>query len=160
VIGQGEVIDFEDSLQMGAVRLYRNMPIRNVEEAFAVVSRAGEILAPRKKEILALTPPVEWVGVGGTFTTAAALAQNIHWNERSHIAGFPLKRPEVERILTLLAPMPLEVRTTLPGIQPQRADIIAHGMAILLCCMNELNIPQMIVSESGNLEGYLKRTYL
>ena len=26
--------------------------------------------------------------------------------------------------------------------------------------MNELNIPQMIVSESGNLEGYLKRTYL
>jgi exopolyphosphatase/pppGpp-phosphohydrolase len=48
----------------------------------------------------------------------------------------------------------------LPGIQPQRADIIAHGMAILLCCMNELNIPQMIVSESGNLEGYLKKTYL
>lgn len=160
VIGRGEKIDFAKSLQMGAVRLFRKMPIRNVEEAFAVVSRAGEILAPQKKEILSLMPPVEWVGVGGTFTTAAALAQNVHWNERSYITGFPLRRTEVERILTLLAPMPLEVRMALPGIQPQRADIIAHGMAILLCCMNELNISQMIVSESGNLEGYLKKTYL
>jgi exopolyphosphatase / guanosine-5'-triphosphate,3'-diphosphate pyrophosphatase len=160
VIGEGENVEFADSLQMGAVRLYRLMPIGNAGDAHAVARKAAEILEPRKNEILALTCPKEWVGVGGTFTTAAACAQNVHWNDRERIHGYAIRREQVEHMMEQLADMPLDIRITLPCVQAQRADIIVHGLAILLCCMDELKITQITVSENGNLEGYLKLRYL
>lgn len=160
VLGQGEQIEFADSLQMGAVRLYRISPIHSVEDAYAVKARAATILAPHRVAILALPPPETWVGVGGTFTTSAALAQNIDWSDRKRIHGYRISRDAVAAMMERLAAMPLEERLTLPGLQSQRADIIVHGLAILLCCMDELRIPRITVSEYGNLEGYLKMKYL
>jgi len=160
VIGQGKRTEFADSLQMGAVRLYREAPIRTVEEAYKVVRRAAAILAPRKEAVLALEPPEEWVGVGGTFTTTAAVAQDIHWNDRSRIHGYAVTRAQVGWIMERLAVMPLSQRAALKGMQTQRADIIVHGIAILFCCMEELRIEQITVSENGNLEGYLTMRYL
>ena len=66
----------------------------------------------------------------------------------------------VQEAIDLLAPMPLEERLKLPFLQPQRADIVVHGIAILLACMRGLNIPSIMVSEHGNLEGYLKEKYI
>lgn len=160
VIGQKDRIEFADSLQMGAVRLYRLAPIHTAEEALAVQKRAATILEPHKRTLLALTRPGEWVGVGGTFTTAAALVQNISWAERKRIHGFPLRKEDVRACMARLADMPLVERLELQGLQPQRADIIVHGLAILLCCMDELGIDTIAVSEYGNLEGYLKMKYL
>jgi exopolyphosphatase/guanosine-5'-triphosphate,3'-diphosphate pyrophosphatase len=97
-----------------------------------------------------------WVGVGGTFTTSAALVQRIPWNRREHIHGFSLTRESVRAAMEALAPMPMEERLALPSLQPQRADIVVHGIAILL----ELDLPAITVSEYGNLEGYLKVKYL
>ena len=98
--------------------------------------------------------------MGGTFTLAAALAQQIPWNEKEKIHQYVLSRSKVREILMLLAPMPVEDRLRLPSLQPNRADIAAHGMAILLACMEELALETITVSEYGNLEGYLKVKYL
>ena len=51
----------------------------------------------------------------------------------------------------------LEERKKLPGLQPGRADIVVHGICILLAVMNDLNIPEIIISERGNMDGYLRR---
>jgi exopolyphosphatase / guanosine-5'-triphosphate,3'-diphosphate pyrophosphatase len=160
VIGQGETLEYADSLQMGAVRLSREAPIRTVKEAYAAVGRAAAILAPHKAEILALKAPSEWVGVGGTFTTSAALVQDVHWKDRGSIHGFVATRGQITEIMERLAVMSLRERMGLKGMQTQRADIIVHGLTILLCCMQELHIDQITVSENGNLEGYLKMKYL
>ena len=160
VVGQGERIEYADSLQMGAVRLFRIAPIESIDEAHAMVRRAETILEPHRKAILALTRPETWVGVGGTFTTTAALAQGVHWNDRKRIHGYPLTREAVLRTMETLAATPLPERLTIPGLQPQRADIIVHGLAILLCCMQSLGIAEITVSEYGNLEGYLTWKYL
>jgi len=160
VIGQGERLEFADSLQMGAVRLFRLAPIHTIADAYVVKARAATILAPQKKAIMTLLPPDSWVGVGGTFTTSAALIQGVDWNDRKRIHGFSAKRDEIAAVMERLADMPMEERLTLEGLQQQRADIIVHGLAILLCCMDELNIGSITVSEYGNLEGYLKMKYL
>jgi len=62
--------------------------------------------------------------------------------------------------IDFLAPMPMDERLKLNCLQPQRADIVVHGMAILLACMRKLNISSIMVSEHGNLEGYLKEKYI
>ncbi len=144
---------------MGAVRLYRCHPIQSMEEARAAVRIARELIAPERPAFAAIRPPV-WVGVGGTFTTTAALVQEIPWYQRSLIHGFSLTQERVLAAMETLAPMPMEKRLAIPSLQPQRADIVVHGVAILLACMQELDLPAITVSEYGNLEGYLKVKYL
>ncbi len=158
-VGHGREIQKAVSLQMGAVRLCRRYPIQSVEEAHGVVGIARELIKLEGAAFAAVCPPA-WVGVGGTFTTSAALVQQIPWNERMHIHGFSLTQEKVLTAMETLAPMPMEKRLMLPSLQPQRADIVVHGIAILLACMQELNLPAITVSEYGNLEGYLKVKYL
>ncbi len=155
VIGQGDRIDFSASLQLGAVRLYRQFPIACAEDARQVVDFARETLRHNAKEVLA-QGPVEWVGVGGTFTTLAALVQNISWTSKERIHGFVLPGRDVLTCMNWLAELSLKHRMELNGLQPQRADIVVHGMAILTACMQELQMESVTVSEFGNLEGYLK----
>jgi len=158
-VGQGRQVDEAVSLQMGAVRLFRKMPIASVWDAEKVVESAGEILLPVRKRFLEQAAE-EWVGVGGTFTTSAAVVQRIPWQQRQSIHRFTMTQQDVKSAMDFLAPMPLEERLKLPCLQPQRADIVVHGIAILLACMRGLHIPAITVSEHGNLEGYLKMKYI
>ena len=158
-VGCGRAVDEAVSLQMGAVRLYRMYPITCREEADKVVQAAQELLLPVEQRFKA-SGSRSWVGVGGTFTTSAALVQRIPWQDREKIHGFVLKRETVKETLELLADMPVEERLKMECMQPQRADIVAHGIAILLACMQKLDISSITVSEYGNLEGYLKQKYL
>ena len=41
--------------------------------------------------------------------------------------------------------------------QPQRADIVVHGICILLAVMDRMDIPEILVSEYGNLDGYIRK---
>lgn len=159
VIGQKRDVYVSNSLQMGAVRLYREMPMVSAADGEKVTAYADELLRPVLGQYQSHHPAL-WVGVGGTFTTIAALVQQIPWDQRQNIHGYLLARQAVEEALCQLAPMPLEKRLLLPWIQPQRADIVPHGIAILLACMRMLNIEQIKVSEYGNLEGYVKEKYL
>lgn len=158
-IGCGRNIEDAHSLQMGAVRLYRMQPIASVEDAMKVVAMAEKIAEPVKERFLTKEDRV-WIGVGGTFTTSAAVAQRISWQRRESIHGYALTQQAVEEIITFLAPMPMEERLQLSCLQPQRADIVVHGLAILLACMRVMKISSITVSEFGNLEGYLKAKYL
>lgn len=155
--GEGIIRDAV-SLQMGAVRLYRMRRIGSVREAYEVVEIANELLKPERARFLS-DGGERWVGVGGTFTTSAALVQRIPWEARERIHGFALTQASVAEAMEHLAPMSMEERLKLPYLQPQRADIVVHGIAILLSCMQSLNIETIRVSECGNLEGYLKRKY-
>lgn len=159
VIGCGRSIDEAVSLQMGAVRLYRQMNICDETSARAVIQQAKSLLAPYVPAYTKKTQQ-EWVGVGGTFTTSAAFVQQVAWDDRSNIHGFQLSYNDVMTAINFLAPLSIDQRQQLKYLQPQRADIIVHGMAILAACMEELHIPVISVSEYGNLEGFLKKHYL
>ena len=71
--------------------------------------------------------------------------------------GTRVSQQEIRTIGEELADMDLETRKQLPGLQPGRADIVVHGICILLAVMSQLGIPEIIVSEWGNLDGYLRR---
>lgn len=55
--------------------------------------------------------------------------------------------------------MNVEERKRLPGLQPSRADIVVHGICILLGVMERLNMDRITVSEWGNLDGYITKNY-
>lgn len=159
VVGHGLDVHSAFSCQMGAVRLYRTMPIVCGNDVEAVVRRAEGILEDQLRQHPGFSLPDRWRGTGGTFTTLAAMVRGTHWTERTNMHGTPLSRAAVAQEAYLLAPMPVEERLNLPGLQPARADIVVHGICILLACMRILAIESITVSEYGNLDGYLKRTY-
>ena len=159
VLGSGEDIRTAFSCQMGAVRLFRRVPIDSAAAIPEVIALAEEILSEKLAAEQSLRLPERWVGVGGTFTTLGAMMLGVPWTDRSRLNGAALSRSCVTRCASELADMPLEERKKIPGLQPGRADIIVHGICILIACMQKMGIPVIYVSECGNLDGFLRRHY-
>ncbi len=159
VIGGSQGIQRAVSCQMGAVRLFRRMPIASREQMIPVEQEAADILQKEfpldPKDIL----PEAWVGTGGTFTTLSAIARKVPWTDRANMHGTAVTLTEILEIGRELADMPLEKRMTLPGLQPSRADIVVHGICILLAVMRHLGLEQIYVSEWGNLDGYILKRF-
>lgn len=159
IIGSGMDMRCAFSCQMGAVRLSRSLPLRDHGDLPFVEGAAARILQEQLNRHPTLTFPASWRGTGGTFTTLAAIVRGVHWTERTYMHGTLLRLEDVEAAARMLSDMPLEERRYLPGLQPNRADIIVHGVCILLACMHALGIREITVSEYGNLEGYVKHAY-
>ena len=160
IVGSGMNVRCGFSCQMGAVRLATRLPIRDHGDLPAVQHLAADILEEALRRHPALSLPAAWRGTGGTFTTLAAIMKGICWTDRTYMHGTVLTKDFIHRIARDLADMPVEERKLLPGLQPNRADIIVHGICILIACMDRLGIEEITVSEYGNLDGYVKWKYL
>jgi exopolyphosphatase/guanosine-5'-triphosphate,3'-diphosphate pyrophosphatase len=158
VVGDAKTIHEGMSFQMGAVRLFRMLPAKDRDSAKRVIDYAVHLLEPHKEKYLSY-PAQEWIGVGGTFTTTSAFTQRKFWDDRTNIHGYVLTLRDITEAIDMLAPMPVPQRKLLPFLQPQRADIIVHGLCILAACMQVLQLDRITVSEYGNLDGYLKEKY-
>lgn len=159
IVGCGMDVRCAFSCQMGAVRLAQRFPLRDHGDLPFVEGAAADILREQLERHPTLTLPESWHGTGGTFTTLAAIVRGVHWTERTYMHGTHLTFADVESTARMLADMPLAARRELPGLQPNRADIIVHGVCILLACMRTLEIREITVSEYANLEGYVKHAY-
>lgn len=159
VVGQGTNLMCAFSCQMGAVRLFRQAPLTGHGDLPAVEQLAADILEEQLNRHPTLTIPEKWIGTGGTFTTLAAMVKGIRWTDRTYMHGTPLTLEEVEHQALVLADMTMAERLQLPGLQPHRADIVVHGICILVAAMKRLGIGRITVSEYGNLDGYLKEKY-
>lgn len=93
------------------------------------------------------------VGVGGTVTTLAAMALALEIYDPERVHGTRLNRATVEELLLRLETAGLAERKQMPGLQPERADIIPAGARIVRCIMRILAAPDLIVSEADILHG-------
>lgn len=156
-IGTKKGIEASFSCQMGAVRLYQKLRLDRKEDMLPVQQAAGEILADHLSECAEVAIPETWVGTGGTFTTLAAMVRQVPWTDRTNMHGTEVARWEIQEIGEKLSEMSLAQRKQLPGLQPGRADIVVHGICILLGVMDRLKIGRIVVSEQGNLDGYIRK---
>jgi exopolyphosphatase/guanosine-5'-triphosphate,3'-diphosphate pyrophosphatase len=133
------------SLPLGAVR---------ATEADMYATQIGELLAPlaKLKERLLSRPLVI---VGGTASTLVAVKLGMQEYNTELVHGTVLNRAEIGDLYNLLERMPLSLRRRLPGLQPERADIINKGALIILMIVEVLGKTEIIVSESDLLEGMI-----
>lgn len=158
-IGTRAGIECAFSCQMGAVRLYRRLRLEHPDDMKPVEVAAAEILDEHLRSFRELELPKAWVGTGGTFTTLAAMALEQPWTDRTHVHGTSITSTEIRDIGEKLAGMKVEERIKLPGLQPSRADIVVHGICILLGVMERLGMNRITVSEWGNLDGYFHKYF-
>ncbi len=158
-VGTRQGIECAFSCQMGAVRLFRRLRIDRKEDMKPVEVAAAQILDEHLRQHPDLELPETWVGTGGTFTTLAAMALGQTWTNRIRVHGTEITAGEIREFGEKLAGMKIEERKQLPGLQPGRADIVVHGICILLGVLERIGRDRITVSEWGNLDGYVQKYF-
>lgn len=133
------------SIPVGAVR---------AAEADMTASSVMEQLSPLRRFKDRVTNH-RLVIVGGTATSLVAIKKGLIEYDPEFVHGVVLSRGEIGDLFNLLDAMPLKLRRRLPGLQPQRADIIPKGALIMLIIMEILGKNEVTVSETDLLEGII-----
>lgn len=146
------------SLDIGSVRLTERFvhsdPVRDDEfrSMTQAIDRELERL-PRNWSTEAST--LTLVGVAGTFTTLAAIAQKLEQYSHSEVHGSRLTLSEVRRQVRLFQKKTICERKAIPGLEPKRADVILAGACLIERMMDFFHAEQVIVSDQGIRYGLL-----
>ncbi len=165
IVGDQQQYRFLDSLKLGAIRL-SGIFLRDGAKApvspnrYARIQRYVRTRSVRTLERLREFPAEQAIGSSGTAINLAEIAMRRE-QKRGLVKGDILTRRQLRDVVAHLCSLPLEERRKVPGINPERADIIIGGAAILETLMQELNLPGIAISERGLREGlpidYLSR---
>ena len=156
VLAAGAVVDRLYTLPLGSVRL---------TEAFG----GGEPMKRRRwkrlrraidrvlEERLGDPPfvPEVMIGSGGTFTNLADIVEAEREEPDRNRLRRALTRADVVHLVHRLRALPLDLRRAVPGLNPQRADIIVAGAAVVARLARRLGTQQVVVNPEGLRGGLL-----
>ena len=153
------IVEHLASLPLGAIRLtelYLGEPITR--------KAVKKLRSAARKMIRGDLRARDWrgarvIGSGGTFTNlgdihlarhGVAMARSVH--------GAVIPREELEHVLDMLVAMTADERRNVPGLNPERADIIVAGLAVAAEVMARVDARELLVSRYGIREGLLLET--
>jgi len=136
------------SLPLGAVRLTElELPLPEIRNQIqAQLSRT----LSRDQWVAATV-----IGSGGTFTSLARMILARRDVSGGQLHGVNISMAELELLLTELADMSPEQRRHVPGLKPERADIIVAGLAVIAELLRTVGAEAVTVSGFGLREGML-----
>jgi exopolyphosphatase/guanosine-5'-triphosphate,3'-diphosphate pyrophosphatase len=158
-VGGGQNYQYLESFKLGAIRL---------SNLYLSVDATGSVSPEHYKKIqhhvkdaiihsvqmIRKQKPDIAVGSSGTIINLGEIAQkNFHQNGNS--GDKVLLYKDLRKVIDLLCSLPLEQRRKIPGINPERADIIISGAAILDMFMKELVLDSITITSRGLQEGLL-----
>jgi exopolyphosphatase / guanosine-5'-triphosphate,3'-diphosphate pyrophosphatase len=95
------------------------------------------------------------VGTGGTIRNLAKIDSRRRVYPIDRLHGYELPLAHIEEIGAVLTSHRLSVRTSIPGLNADRADSIIGGCFVVEAIMDHLGATRMIVSGQGLREGIL-----
>ncbi|HTQ39275.1 MAG TPA: Ppx/GppA phosphatase family protein [Pirellulales bacterium] len=156
VLASGNVIESIVSTSLGAVRLteiYGNGPGMAGEDYQRMIDAIDRTL--KKQAQREFFPPHLLIGSGGTFTSMAEMMMASRKQVGLPTRGYLLSRAEVSHMLDRLRKMPLKTRRQVPGLAPDRADIIVAGIAVVDRLMRHFKVNLLQVHSRGVRDGLL-----
>lgn len=142
------------SLDMGCVRMAERH-LRDDPPSQAQIQACFEDVRAQLKRVTAAMDVRRArcaIGLAGTVTALACMQQGlVHYDpQKTHHAL--LLRSQVEALFARLSGVNAAQRRSMLA-EPKRAEVIVAGAAILLTLMRELDVPELMVSESDILDG-------
>ncbi len=156
VLAADGLVDRVYSMPIGAVRLTERYchsdPLNG--KHWKAMKRA---VAKTIRETIGRPPfqPDAMVGSGGTFTSIASMVQSQREERTRGLHGYKVSFGEIAHLLDRLRDTPLEARKHIPGLNPQRADIIIAGLLVAQTLGDRLGCQHVIVNERGIMDGML-----
>jgi len=161
-IAIGDAADYQylDSFKLGAIRLSNiyNTPDDtgplSPEQYRKIQQHVRNVIIHSLEKIRKLRP-ASAIGSSGSIMNLAEIAQKaLHPGADSSDAAV-LTYKDLKKVIDLLCSLPLEQRRKVPGINPERADIIIAGAAILEVFMKELSLDVIATTGRGLQDGLL-----
>ena len=145
VATDGARVTSAKSVPIGAVRLAERFlahdPARS-EELRALEDHVDRQLPP-------LPSRVAVIGTAGTATTMAAVKLALATYDPEAVTGLRLSPDAIATQYARLAAATTAERRAMPGMEPQRADVIVAGIAIYARVVARLSAPVMITCDRG-----------
>lgn len=166
IVGDKQQHYLLDSLKLGAIRLTNMFFLPHENEAVTperytliqsyvrnTLVRTAQRIQPYKIDVL--------LGSSGTLLNLANITAE-HFYQRSALPDESFTHQQLKTVISKLCELPLDQRRKITGIDPQRADYIVSGAAIIDTIMDELKLKRLQISDRGLLDGmlvdYLDRT--
>lgn len=158
-VGDSQDFKYLDSLKVGTIRLTQmfqlDEPTKPIPKShYAMVCNYVRNAAVRTIEQLRHNPFDLAVGTAGTIRNLAGIA-SLRANRAASNGDLTITRAELSDVVGILRGVPLPERKKTPGLNPDRADVILAGAAILEVLMDELRIKQLSTSRLGLRDGLL-----
>jgi exopolyphosphatase/guanosine-5'-triphosphate,3'-diphosphate pyrophosphatase len=147
IVTDGKRVVSAVSVPIGAVRLTERHLKHDPPTADEIAALEADIdrhLAP-----LELPPGVPLIGTAGTATTMGAAQLALTKYDPDAVTGLRLAPGIVEEMRARLLAATVAVRKGMPGIEVQRADVIAAGVAIYARAVHRMQSPVMITCDRG-----------
>lgn len=151
------LVEYATSLPFGAVRTTEvHLPGKR-EPRKEIAALRTQV----RKRLRKALPGKEWagarvIGSGGTFTNMGRMAAARRGTPVSQpVHGLAVKAAEVEHLLEWLAHMSPEQRSRVPGLNPQRSDIITAGLAVTASVLDWVGAREVVISAYGLREALL-----
>ena len=153
IIGEGGHVLSAVSAHVGAVSLMNEMRGCGSTQ---VIERAKEHLAPEWAR-LGLPLPEIVIASGGAAACVADVLLALPKRDAKLVEGYILTLEAAQELYGRLWDMPIEERLLMPGMNPNRADILPYGLAILIGFMHLSGAQALTISDRGNVYGFIKR---
>lgn len=149
------------SLDMGCVRLTERF-LRSDPPTPGEVAEARAFAAALLEQAVAEQPEFlegrTMVGLAGTVACLAAVDQGIDGYDRDRVHHYRLAAPRVEDMLGRLAATTSAGRRSVPGVEPDRADVIVGGTIVLAEVLRRFGFAECLTSEADILDGLVLST--
>jgi len=160
IVGDSAGYAFLDSLKMGAIRL----TAEGVVDSSKPISPAAwgdlqrhvrSLLVPAARSIAAAGFSVMYGSSGTAQNLAEIIAVSASAPNPTSLRNYELSLTEIQATIKRLCSLTLEQRRRVPGINPERADIIIGGAAILQTVMETVGASSIRISDRGLREGII-----
>jgi exopolyphosphatase/guanosine-5'-triphosphate,3'-diphosphate pyrophosphatase len=158
IVGNQHRYFYLDSLKLGAIRLATLFPESKTgpvtPECYSNLQKYIRQTAGRSFQELAKYPSELIIGSSGTIGNLAKIASRM-FTERRYQKEASLSYSQLKQVIRHLASLTWEERRRVDGINPERADIIIGGAAIIDTIMAELRLTKLQFSRRSLLDGLL-----
>jgi exopolyphosphatase/guanosine-5'-triphosphate,3'-diphosphate pyrophosphatase len=155
-VGRNDELQDEHSVEIGSVRLTEMFPQLSGndpgESARAAAREARAFLQVELAALARIGSVDRFVAVAGTALTIAAVA---HQSHVERVSGTTLSLATIEETIDVLLALPLDARRELPGMLPQRADVLAAGGLILSSALSLTRVREVVAESNDLLLGFL-----
>lgn len=159
IVGNHKSYAYLDTMRLGAIRLTSKFFKRGEDgpvsdRKYAAIQRHVRSTAVRVLQRLKQLPSDVAIASSGTAESLAQVA-SLRFRGRAFGADDTLPAAWLGRAAAYLRSLPLRERRKVAGLNPQRADIIVSGAAILETLVQDLGIEELRTSERGLQDGLL-----
>jgi exopolyphosphatase/guanosine-5'-triphosphate,3'-diphosphate pyrophosphatase len=138
------------SLNLGSVRL-TEMHVRHDPPAAAEIEAVRHTVRTTLAQLPQLwrSRPFQLIGVAGTLTTLAAVAQGLASYDSARVDGCTLTNEEISNALTRFIALSYAQRCEIAGLDPRRADVIIAGATLAEEILRYFGAVRCRVSDRG-----------